>query len=67
MTTLLEDLRAAVRGEVRFDSGDRALYAPHTKQGFKAPANKTMLLLINGLLAKRGVRQARRAGPLGDR
>ena len=27
MTTLLEDLRAAVRGEVRFDSGDRALYA----------------------------------------
>ncbi len=42
--------------------GDRALYAPHTEQGFKAPANKTLLLFINGLMAKRGLRKARRAG-----
>lgn len=38
-----------------------ALYAPHTEAGFRAPANKTALLLANGLLAKRGLRKARRA------
>jgi hypothetical protein len=36
-------------------------YAPHTEQAFRAPANKTLLLLANGLLAKRGMRKARRA------
>jgi hypothetical protein len=41
--------------------GGDALYAPHTEQGFRAPANKTLLLLANGLLAKRGLRKARRA------
>jgi hypothetical protein len=40
---------------------ERALYAPHTGFGFRAPANKTLLLLANGLLAKRGLRRARRA------
>jgi nitroimidazol reductase NimA-like FMN-containing flavoprotein (pyridoxamine 5'-phosphate oxidase superfamily) len=39
-----------------------ALYAPHTDTGFRAPANKTLLLLGNGFLAKRGLRRARRAG-----
>jgi hypothetical protein len=39
-------------------------YAPHTEAGYRAPPNKTFLLLLNGLLAKRGVRQARRAGKL---
>jgi hypothetical protein len=34
-------------------------YAPHTEVGYRAPANKTLLLLLNGGLAKRGVRQAR--------
>jgi len=38
------------------------LYAPHTDAGFRAPANKTLLLIANGLMAKRGVRQARKAG-----
>jgi hypothetical protein len=38
----------------------RPLYAPHTAFGFRAPANKTLLLLANGLLAKRGLRKARR-------
>ena len=42
----------------------RALYAPHTEQGFKAPSNKTLLLIGNGLLAKRGLRRARREGSL---
>jgi hypothetical protein len=37
-----------------------ALYAPHTETGFRAPANKTLLLLANGLLAKQGLRRARR-------
>ena len=37
-----------------------ALYAPHTDTGFRAPAQKTLLLLANGLLAKRGLRRARR-------
>ena len=36
------------------------LYAPHTVSGFRAPSNKTLLLLANGLLAKRGLRKARR-------
>jgi hypothetical protein len=36
-----------------------ARYAPHTATGYKAPPNKTLLLLLNGLLAKRSVRAAR--------
>ncbi len=40
------------------DSGAR--YAPHTEHGFRAPANKTLLLLLNGMLAKWGVRTSRR-------
>lgn len=38
------------------------LYAPHTENSFRAPANKTLLLLGNGLLAKQGLRRARREG-----
>lgn len=34
-----------------------ALYAPHTEGGFKAPANKTLLLLANGYMARRGLRR----------
>ena len=41
-----------------------ARYAPHTQHGFVAPPNKTLLLLANGLLAKLGVRKARREGRL---
>ena len=37
------------------------LYAPHTESGFRAPANKTVLLLANGFLAKRGLKKARAA------
>jgi hypothetical protein len=37
-----------------------AVYAPHTESGFRAPANKTVLLLANGLMAKRGLARARR-------
>jgi len=39
----------------------RGRYAPHTETGYKAPPNKTLLLLLNGMLAKRGVRAARKA------
>ena len=41
---------------------DGGVYAPHTVGAFRAPANKTLLLLANGLLAKRGLRKARRKG-----
>ena len=37
------------------------VYAPHTAGGFKAPANKTLLLLGNGYLARRGLKRAQRA------
>jgi hypothetical protein len=39
---------------------DGDLYAPHTETGYQAPPNKTLLLLLNGALAKRGVRKAMR-------
>lgn len=38
--------------------GGRALYAPHTSSAFRAPANKTLLLLGNGFMARRGLKQA---------
>jgi len=38
------------------------VYAPHTAGGFRAPANKTLLLLANGFMARRGLAQARAAG-----
>jgi hypothetical protein len=40
---------------------DDGVYAPHTESGFRAPANKTLLLLANGLMAKQGLRKARKA------
>jgi hypothetical protein len=39
-----------------------AVYAPHTERGFRAPANKTVLLLANGFMARRGLKQARALG-----
>jgi hypothetical protein len=39
-----------------------AVYAPHTTKGFSAPAQKELLLVANGLLAKFQMRQARRGG-----
>jgi hypothetical protein len=45
------------------EGGDgEALYAPHTEAGFKAPANKTVLLLANGFMARRGLAKARKEG-----
>jgi hypothetical protein len=41
---------------------DGDLYAPHTEMGFRAPKNKTLLLLGNGLLAKQGLKKARKEG-----
>jgi len=37
---------------------DGGLYAPHTETGFRAPANKTLLLLANGFMARRGLKKA---------
>jgi hypothetical protein len=33
------------------------MYAPHTESGFRAPSNKTLLLLANGFMAQRGRRR----------
>jgi hypothetical protein len=46
--------------EVAHPDGRQGLYAPHTEQGFRAPTNKTLLMLANGFIAKRGVRRAQR-------
>ncbi|SDD02234.1 hypothetical protein [Rhodococcus tukisamuensis] len=43
-------------------TGTEAHYAPHTEFGFRAPANKTILLLANGFLARRGLAKARKEG-----
>jgi hypothetical protein len=44
-------------------SGDgRAVYAPHTSKGFVAPPNKNLLLVINGVMSKWKLAQARRRG-----
>jgi hypothetical protein len=43
-------------------SADSVVYAPHTSKGFVAPASKNTLLVLNGLLAKFGLWQARRHG-----
>jgi hypothetical protein len=43
-------------------SGGEARYAPHTESGFKAPANKTLLLLGNGFMARRNLAKARKDG-----
>ena len=46
-------------GWLELGESGRAVYAPHTANGFTAPANKTLLLLANGFMAKRGLRKAR--------
>ncbi len=38
------------------------MYAPHTESGFRAPSNKTLLLLANGYMARQGLKQARLLG-----
>ena len=43
------------------DDPTAATYAPHTESGFSAPANKTLLLLGNGFLARRGLKKAKKA------
>jgi hypothetical protein len=52
-------------GWMEVEDGTHALYAPHTGSAFRAPANKTLLLLGNGYLARKGLREARKRGTLG--
>ncbi|MEA2219691.1 MAG: hypothetical protein QOJ35_2317 [Solirubrobacteraceae bacterium] len=52
-------------GWLEVGADGRALYAPHTETGYVAPPNKTLLLLLNGGLAKKGVRTARKAAAAG--
>jgi pyridoxamine 5'-phosphate oxidase-like protein len=46
---------------------ENGVYAPHTEHGFRAPANKTLLLLGNGLMARRGRKRAAGRAPAGSR
>ena len=46
--------------------GGGPVYAPHTSKGFVVPPNKNALLVLNGLLAKFGLWQARRHGVAGQ-
>ncbi|MFE3194973.1 hypothetical protein ACFXHA_38620 [Nocardia sp. NPDC059240] len=68
---LSHDYRPALIGlETRQHTGwldvtdGAAVYAPHTASGFVAPPNKTLLLLANGYLARRGLREAAATGLL---
>jgi hypothetical protein len=47
-------------GWLEVDDDGQARYSPHTSKGFTVPPTKTLLLVTNGLLAKRGLRQARK-------
>jgi hypothetical protein len=49
-------------GWLDVDAEGCVVYAPHTSRGFRAPPVKTLLLVSNGLFAKYGMWQARRAG-----
>ena len=42
--------------------GDRILYAPHTESGYHLPESMTLYRLGAGLVTRRGLRAARRAG-----
>jgi hypothetical protein len=53
-------------GWLEVDDDHEGLYAPHTEHGYKAPPNKTLLLTFNGLLAKRGIRAARKSASSTD-
>jgi hypothetical protein len=44
------------------NEGDEGRFYPHTMGGFVAPPNKTLLLLANGYLARRGLRRAANEG-----
>jgi hypothetical protein len=49
-------------GWLDVDDSGRAVYAPHTVHGFDAPPVQDLMLLTNGLMAKRGMRRARVTG-----
>lgn len=46
------------------ERAENASYTPFTDDGFSAPANKTLVLLANGWLAKRGFHKALKSGRL---
>jgi hypothetical protein len=60
-----ELVRLATRvltGWLDVDADGNAVYAPHTTKGFVAPPQHGLLLVINGTMAKYGVRRAAREG-----
>ncbi len=49
-------------GWLHLERDGQAVYAPHTSRGLLAPPAKNLLLVSNGLMAKYGMRRARRSG-----
>ena len=42
--------------------GNRAVYAPHTRAGYRLPASKVAFTLGSGIVTRRGIRKARERG-----
>jgi hypothetical protein len=49
-------------GWLEVDGNGHGVYSPHTSKGFVAPPRKQVLLVVNGVMAKVGLRKARRTG-----
>lgn len=45
--------------------GNRALYCPHTRAGYRLPASKVVFTVGSGIVTRRGIRQARARGLAG--
>ena len=42
--------------------GDRAVYAPHTRAGYRLPASNALMMLGSGASTRLGIRKARERG-----
>jgi hypothetical protein len=51
-------INATHTGWLEVDEGREARWTPHTRHVIAAPPNKTLLLLANGFMARRGYKQA---------
>ena len=42
--------------------GDRSLYAPHTRAGYRLPVSKALMTIGSGATTRMGIRKARERG-----
>lgn len=49
-------------GWLDVDADGRAVYAPHTRAGYRLPASKPAFVIGSGLVTRRGIREARKRG-----